>query len=284
MIPTVSLLVYEQRVISISRCIIGIVSLFIVSCSINSQSEDLPKLAKNIKVKNMPVLHDNPGIFKQYSKELDSKMNNTWTRKFDASGISMDKTQTCTLVTPSHVVMAAHYQRSIGDKLIFHDRHGKIATRYLIAKRRVLDDCAVGRLNAPLPAQFTPYPILKYRAWIYSDLMNEYVILTDKSRRLFVHQVAGFKGHKVYFYFDEKQQIGYGKMLIAGDSGNPSFVMVNGKPALLETHSTGGPGAGPFYGDEELQNKLVQAIKQLGGVGMIKFVNWPRKLRKQTTE
>ena len=44
------------------------------------------------------------------------------------------------------------------------------------------------------------------------------------------------------FTFDAKKQIGYGKILVSGDSGNPSFIMVNGEPTLIETHHTGGEG------------------------------------------
>jgi len=41
---------------------------------------------------------------------------------------------------------------------------------------------------------------------------------------------------------------------------------VNGEPTLIETHHTGGAGAGPFYGDAELIKKLKEQIQSLGGV------------------
>ena len=41
--------------------------------------------------------------------------------------------------------------------------------------------------------------------------------------------------------------------------------MVNGEPTLIETHHTGGAGAGPFYGNAELIEKLKAQIRALGG-------------------
>ena len=55
----------------------------------------------------------------------------------------------------------------------------------------------------------------------------------------------------------------YGRNLIVGDSGNPSFLIVNGQLVLLETHTTGGPGAGPFYGDPNIQAAIRAAIAEM---------------------
>ena len=56
---------------------------------------------------------------------------------------------------------------------------------------------------------------------------------------------------------------GFYEDLIKGDSGNPSFVLVRGEPVLLETHTSGGAGAGPFYGSAEVQAGISAAIAQL---------------------
>ena len=51
--------------------------------------------------------------------------------------------------------------------------------------------------------------------------------------------------------------------LIAGDSGNPSFLWIRGEPVLLETHTTGGSGAGPFYGSPINHAAINNAIASL---------------------
>ena len=239
----------------------------------------IPPRNTNLKVGEMPVAYANPGIFKTYSATGDSVMNDTWTRKFDASGISFNDTKTCTLVTPQHVVMAAHYQRKIPGAVILHDRNGKQIMRVLVATRNVTGDCAVGLLNQPVPAGFKIYPLLTPEPNLGERLKGEFVLVTDQKKRVFVHEVRGVSkianGYSsIFFKYDASKKIGYGKILISGDSGNPSFVMVNGEPVLIETHHTGGAGAGPFYGDADLQVKLRAAIQSLGGRGMFRTVRW----------
>lgn len=238
-------------------------SLFVAcAASINS----VPSLSRDVKVADMPVLYDDPGIFKTYSSKQDSVMNTTWTRKFDASGISFNDKRTCTLVTPQHVVMAAHYIRPHTKPVIFHDRKGKRLERFLVGVRKVHGDCAVGLLNQPVPAGYKVYPLLAPYEGLSEKLKGEFVLVTDQHKRLFVHEVRGVYNDRISFTFDADKKIGYGKILVSGDSGNPSFIMVNGEPALIETHHTGGAGAGPFYGNAELIEKLKAQIQSLGGV------------------
>ncbi len=241
----------------------SITTAVIVGCA--AVSNTAPTVSRNTKVADMPVLYDNPGIFKTYSSTGDSVMNNTWTRKFDASGISFNDKRTCTLVTSQHVVMAAHYKRPVKSSVVFHDREGKRLERFIIAVKNVHGDCAVGLLNEPVPTGYKIYPLLVPYEGLAEKLKGEFVLVTDQKKNLFVHEVRSVSNGRIAFNFDAEKQIGYGKILIKGDSGNPSFIMVDGQPVLIETHHTGGAGAGPFYGDAELIKKLKAQIRSLGG-------------------
>jgi hypothetical protein len=227
-----------------------------------------------LKVVDMPVAFDDPGIFKKYDSLGDSVMNTTWTRKFDASGISFNVTQTCTLVTKQHVVMAAHYKRKVPSSVVFHDRNGKRLERVLVAARNVHGDCAVGLLNEPVPTGYRVYPLLAPSEGLAERLIGEFVLVTDQKKRLFVHEVGRVSAGRISFKYDAEKKIGYGKILVSGDSGNPSFIMVNGEPALIETHHTAGAGAGPFYGSATLIEKLKAQIAAMGGVGSVRLVKF----------
>ena len=137
-------------------------------------------------------------------------------------------------------------------------------------------DCAVGLLNEPVPAGYKVYPLLAPSEGLAERLKGEFVLVTDQKKRVFVHEVGGVTGDRIFLRYDAKKQLGYGKMLIKGDSGNPSFIMVNGEPALIETHHTGGAGAGPFYGSAVLIEKLKVQITALGGVsaGSVRLVRF----------
>jgi len=219
----------------------GVIAGSVVACVTSLSS--VPTLSRDVKVADMPVLYDD-----------------------DASGISFNDKRTCTLVTSQHVVMAAHYIRPVKSSVVFHDRKGKRLERFIVGVRKVYGDCAVGLLDQPVPAGYRIYPLLVPYEGLEEKLIGEFVLVTDQNKRLFVHEVRRAKNGKISFIFDEKKQIGYGKKLVKGDSGNPSFIMVNGEPALIETHHTGGAGSGPFYGDAKLIKKLKEQIDSLGGV------------------
>jgi hypothetical protein len=252
----------------------SLVSGFVLVKCAGVGASDMPAVSRSLRVVDMPVAFDDPGIFKKYDSLGDSVMNTTWTRKFDASGISFNVTQTCTLVTKQHVVMAAHYKRKVPSSVVFHDRNGKRLERVLVAVRNVHGDCAVGLLNEPVPAGYRVYPLLAPSEGLAERLIGEFVLVTDQKKRLFVHEVGRVSGDRISFRFDAEKKIGYGKKLISGDSGNPSFIMVAGEPALIETHHTGGAGAGPFYGSAILIEKLKAQIAALGGAGSVRVVKF----------
>ena len=53
--------------------------------------------------------------------------------------------------------------------------------------------------------------------------------------------------------------------LIVGDSGNPSFLLLNGEPVLVEMHTVGGFGAGPFLSDPGNFAAINRMMRELGG-------------------
>jgi hypothetical protein len=245
-------------------------SVFLVGCGATTS----PTLSKSLKTEEMPVAGKSPNIFDQYKAKGNAKMSQGWTSKFDASGISFNNKRTCTLVTPRHVVMAKHYQRPTHSPVIFHDRQGRRVSRFLIAVKGGYGDTSVGLLNEPVPSNITAYPLLRPSADLASQLSQQYTLITDQYRRIFIHQIAEISGSSIRFKHDLNKENGYRKNLVRGDSGNPSFIMLRGKPVLIETHTTGGPGAGPFYGDARLQAEIARLIKEMDSSYSLRTVAW----------
>ncbi len=203
-----------------------------------------------------------PGIFKSYRADGNSSMAEGWTQGFDMSGVSFNDTRTATLITPRHVVMAKHYARPAAAPVVFHDRQGKFIQRKIIGFAEGAGDVMVGLLDEPVPSNYRPYPLLATGADV-SALVNRSVIVSDQNRNLFIHQIAGFGSGTIAFKHDKSESHGWSKNLIVGDSGNPSFLIVGRELVLIETHTTGGPGAGPFYGDPAVQQSVRQAVRKL---------------------
>lgn len=256
---------------------ISLIAMVILLCSCADgvrSSGAVPRISSGTRVADMPVAWASPNVFETYNPKGDSVMKDSWTRKFDASGISFNEKQTCTLVTRQHVVMANHYKRKVMERVIFHDRGGRRLVRHLVDVRKVYGDVAVGRLNQPVPAGYKVYPLLRAEAGLGERLKGELVLVTDQNRRVFVHEVARVSGANIGFGYDKAKGIGFAKHLVSGDSGNPSFMMKGGEPVLIETHTSGGFGTGPFYGSEVVQRELARVIGEMGGEGRLRFVRW----------
>jgi hypothetical protein len=203
-----------------------------------------------------------PQIFAKYSPDRNAKLAEGWTRGFDMSGVSFNDTRTATLITPRHVVMAKHYSRPAAAPVVFHDRSGKRIERKIIGLMGAQGDVMVGLLDEPVPANYTSYPMPEPGSDLGS-LVGRPVIVSDQKRSLFVHLVAGGRGGIIGFKHDEAERYGWGKNLVVGDSGNPSFLIVGKQLVLVEAHTTGGPGAGPYYGDPAVQASIRAAAAKL---------------------
>lgn len=203
-----------------------------------------------------------PPIFAKYDPAGDSEMAPTWTRRFDLSGVSFDQRQTATLISRRHVVMAQHFVRKRGDQVIFHDRSGKRIARTLIDLKPVWGDVAVGLLDSDVPASLRIYP-LPTPSTEYRKLIGRIAVVTNQHRGLFFHEVQGAANGSLSLRHDLQERHGYYVNLVSGDSGNPSFLLVNGELVLIETHTFGGGGGGPYYGWPELQQKLQQRMDEL---------------------
>lgn len=213
-----------------------------------------------------------PGIFKSYRADGDSSMAEGWTRGLDMSGVSFNDTRTATLITPRHVVMAKHYARPAAAPVVFHDRNGKFIQRKIIGFAAGAGDVMVGLLDAPLPSNYRPYP-LPAAGSETDSLIGKPVIVSDQNHNLFVHLIAGFGKGTIAFQHDQTESHGWSKNLVVGDSGNPSFLIVGNELVLLETHTTGDPGAGPYYGDAAVQLSLRHAVRKLDPAYSIRTVS-----------
>jgi len=215
-----------------------------------------------------------PEIFDSYNPHRDSNMADGWTRGMDMSGVSFNDTRTATLITPRHVVMAKHYQRSPGDTVVFHDRGGDRVARKLTGFVPAAGDVVVALLDEPVPSRYRSYPLPAVSS-DPSALIGRPVIVSDQKRRLFVHLIAGIGRGTVAFKHDKSDAHGWGKKLVVGDSGNPSFLIAGKELVLVETHSTGGPGAGPYYGDPTVQASVRAAVAKLDPSFRIRTVRIP---------
>ena len=198
--------------------------------------------------------------------QYDPKAKSTWAggsvSSIDLSGVAFDQKQTATLIAPRHVLMAKHYQRKVGDRMVFHDRSGRPHTALLVAAKNGPNDIAVGQLDQPVPVR--PYRVLSPRADYGTLLKGVPVVTTNHKRHVFCHEITQVSASG-WVSFGPGKVPGVAGNLVVGDSGNPSFLLVNGEPILIETHTSGGFGGGPFISDPGNFAAINRLIGQMGG-------------------
>ncbi len=252
----------ERKLLSLALTAVSTLALASCGGSMGGASPALPP-------KKAP-----PQIFDSYHSDRDANMADGWTRGMDMSGVSFNDTRTATLITPRHVVMAKHYSRPAGAPVVFHDRSGDRIERKLIGFAPAAGDVMVGLLDEPVPSNYTSYP-LPSTSTNPSSLTDRHVIVSDQKRSLFIHRIARIDQGIIVFKQDESDTHGWGKNLVVGDSGNPSFVISGNQLVLVETHTNGGAGSGPYYGDATIQASVRAAVEKLDSSYSIRTVKIP---------
>lgn len=223
----------------------------------------------------------NNALFAGYRRRAPSQWNQGWPRRIDFSGVSWSHRQAGTAITPRHIVLAAHYQLKVGASITFHERSGKVHTRKIAQKisfrgqkvpAHKRSDIAVALLDSPLPPTIKTYRLLPPREDYGHTLVGAPVLVTEQKRRIFIHQIRRCSGRSIAFQKHPDFPESLYKNLIKGDSGHPSFILVGGEPVLIETHTGGGGGSGPFYSDPTLFEAVRGAVAELDASYQIQTV------------
>ncbi len=211
----------------------------------------------------------NPNVWTSRGTPIDLTGLSPWnaTGKHRMAGV---------LISPRHIAFAAHYQIGNGVEVVFVDNGNNVVTRTLTAKRTVSStDIAIGVLNEDVPASITHYPIISQSQ--FDDHLQpltvpmlvldqeEKALIKDITHRTYYmtpdHPILGHKAASASADPKSLQRSLFDETLIGGDSGNPGFIIIDGKPALMITHHTS--MTGPSY--PHLLDRVNEAMTTLGG-------------------
>jgi hypothetical protein len=236
-------------------------SAFLGACGPAGHSARTPVSLKPGDLGFLPTKPEKGALFQYYQPKARSKWRNNWTSPLDLTGVSWNDSRTATLIAPSYIVMAAHFTRPANVSVMFHDKQGNPHERFIAAtKVLTVGDITVAKLHRPLPPEVKPYRLARAS----EATVGRPVIISDQTNTLSVHRIEAVSGASIRFGHIPELDSSYRRNLIVGDSGNPSFLLAPDGLALLGTHTTGGPGAGPFYGDPAVQSAIRAAIAEMG--------------------
>ncbi len=187
---------------------------------------------------------------------------NAWTERvssIDLTGISPwnsreGNRRAGTLITPRHIAFATHYSLSPGDTVHFVANDNTVVVRTVSAIRTVSGtDITLGLLNADVPSSITHYPIISFSDF-NKMITDEYLyrfatlVLDQEEKALVLDGINTYPLTQSGFPVRDsitQPRLSFSEALISGDSGNPTFIIVGGKPVLIETHTS--PLGGPNY-------------------------------------
>ena len=160
-----------------------------------------------------------------------------------------------TLITPQHVILAAHLNSPIGRQYVFRATNGTVAVRGLIGRARIGGtDIMVGLLDAPLPAEYAPAKLLPsgYERYLGTGRFVP-VFHQNQFRQAFVVELPALASWttRTEIYTNRSSlsaRKAFFLQVIGHDSGNPCFMLVGRERILMyvthirQDNNYGAPG------------------------------------------
>jgi hypothetical protein len=217
---------------------------------------------------------------------------NCWAYSYDLTCISpwndhRGRLRAGTLISPRHVLFAAHYSLSSGDKLRFVDMNNNVVERTLIATMQHPDYCSmvaypdltVGLLNSDVPTNSIHF------AKVMPDNFKEYfgtgenipALGLDQEEKALITSALDLDNipfigtnallRTLFKYPLISTQLQYSESLIDGDSGNPAFLVVNQELILITVWTKGDAGEGTsIFSFKDDINQMISELDQQNGV------------------
>lgn len=244
---------------------IGFLFLF-SKVAFSSQPIDFNKNAADNIDQRILLKHD-PAVNKLvYSTQNHSNANyirsqNCWAADLDLTCASPWNSNSVgkkagTLITPRHVIQAAHYHLVVGDSIRFITNDNVVIRRKVISMKVNTDfstnvpDICMLTLDSDVPPSIKPCTFLPAN---YSDYLsdNAYglpVLFFDQEEKALVADIQVLNDLTFFRYYlkypTNSNRLSLNETVISGDSGNPIFLVLNNQLVLIGVFTWGGAGSG----------------------------------------
>lgn len=181
-----------------------------------------------------------------------------------------------TLITPRHIIYAAHYPLTTPTTIRFITIDNQIVDRTLVQAKIHPDytpyypDIAVGLLDSDVPGTISYCYLLPENCQEY---IPTYVdpkcgaLVLDQEEKALVTDLSVFTTNSVQFQAPTNTlKLSALENIITGDSGNPAFLILDNKLVLLTVHTYSTPAGTNFANQLSAINQLIQDVDTLQGV------------------
>jgi len=182
-----------------------------------------------------------------------------------------------TLITPRHIIFAAHYQLSNNTTIRFVDPDNNVITRTMTHRKRhpnyspYFPDLAVGVLDSDVPADIKFCKVLPddWQDYIPTNIFRMPCLCLDQEEKAIITDGSQIKATTTIFTqpVSTSDRNKFYESKISGDSGNPAFLIIGGELVLLTVWTYGGAGSGTSvtYFKDDI-NQLILDVDALASV------------------
>lgn len=216
------------------------------------------------RIDNTMTKAANAGLFDVMNHSAPSYTRNTdfWASDVDLTSISpwnsnAGKNKAGVLVTPRHVLNAAHYDYPVGTIIRFIKSDNTVVDKTVIARQRqpyygtsqTHPDFTIYTLDSDVPSGINFAKVLpsNYSNYISTDNVSDTRIPAmglDAEEKGTIRDISRITTEAWFQEPSDSDRSNLYESIIVGDSGNPVFAILNGELVLLTVWTSGGPGMG----------------------------------------
>jgi hypothetical protein len=155
-----------------------------------------------------------------------------------------------TLISPRHIIFAAHYQLNNGATVRFIDNLGNVVSRTMTAKlvhpdyKPYYPDIAIGVLDSDVPAGVSFARVLPSNWSSYLPTLSYSstipLIIVDQEEKALIGDIGSMSGTVQIVSPSNAQRASFWESIIVGDSGSPGFIVINNQLVIVTVLTYGG--------------------------------------------
>lgn len=216
-------------------------------------------------VNKNPLTSKNIFTTQNHSTQTYVRNTNCWASDLDLTSISPwnstgGNTRAGTLISPRHILFAAHYQINNGATIRFVDNNNNVVSRTMVTKLThpqyapYYPDLTVGVLDSDLPSSISFAKILPQNWTNYLPslfwLRTIPCLVLDQEEKALVADLeslgnlVSFIGFAKFRTPTNTTRLAFSENIVVGDSGNPCFLIINDELVIITVWTYGGSGAG----------------------------------------
>lgn len=241
------------------------------------------------RIANTMTMSTNGKVFTTQNHTTPAYVRNAslWCSNVDLTCISPwnsngGATRAGTLITPRHIINAAHYELSVGDTVRFVAADNTVHNRTILSKGRHPDyvpyspDLTIYTLSSDLPAAIAPCKVMpsNWNNYLAQNYHNRPPALgLDQEEKALI---IDFNSGGSFLSPTDADRLIFHEEKIVGDSGNPTFFIVNGELVLITVWTFGGVGSGtPVASHIPALNNMIVTADNQAGISTVADPTWP---------